>query len=282
MTRGSGTSTGWAEIAWRPLAETSYDVCVEEAGPLRAVIRCEGAFEADLPMHHLRGVSAVSFRDAHLRVCRPFRVTGSAHRGRGVQSERDGSGGNRAARAGLAVRLRELQGCRQPGDSRVWRTPANRCCSPSGSTITFAWSGVRAGARERLPKGTAPRAGSPAKTPGSALGVGPAPYAGGISESAGRLGRPATASTCTAGRIPTGNALSLKRYSEAVAWDEGEGVLRGWHRYVQDDRVLCLFLPGIGKRRRARSFERMARFAARIGGSGVDGGRRSDGRVSTP
>ncbi|MBM3278045.1 MAG: hypothetical protein FJY95_08180 [Candidatus Handelsmanbacteria bacterium] len=32
-----------------------YQVSIEEAGPLRAVIRCEGAFEADLPMHHYAG-----------------------------------------------------------------------------------------------------------------------------------------------------------------------------------------------------------------------------------
>jgi hypothetical protein len=37
------------------LAQDVYKVSVEEAGPLRVVIRCEGAFEADIPMHHYSG-----------------------------------------------------------------------------------------------------------------------------------------------------------------------------------------------------------------------------------
>ena len=37
------------------LARDDYRVAVEEAGPLRAVIRCSGAYEADIPAHHYAG-----------------------------------------------------------------------------------------------------------------------------------------------------------------------------------------------------------------------------------
>lgn len=37
------------------LAEDEYEACVEEQGPLRVVLRCSGAYEADVPMHHYAG-----------------------------------------------------------------------------------------------------------------------------------------------------------------------------------------------------------------------------------
>ncbi|MCY4543638.1 MAG: hypothetical protein OXD39_00255, partial [Gemmatimonadetes bacterium] len=41
------------------LAGDSYDVTVEDQGPLRAVIRMESALEADIPMHHYAGYRPV-------------------------------------------------------------------------------------------------------------------------------------------------------------------------------------------------------------------------------
>ena len=41
------------------LAGDSYDVAVEEQGPLRTVIRLESALEADIPMHHYAGYRPV-------------------------------------------------------------------------------------------------------------------------------------------------------------------------------------------------------------------------------
>ena len=41
------------------LAGDSYEVTVEEQGPLRAVIRMESALEADIPMHHYAGYRPV-------------------------------------------------------------------------------------------------------------------------------------------------------------------------------------------------------------------------------
>ena len=37
------------------LAKDEYEACVEERGPLRVVLRCSGAYEADVPMHHYAG-----------------------------------------------------------------------------------------------------------------------------------------------------------------------------------------------------------------------------------
>ena len=37
------------------LAKDNYTVELEEVGPLRTVIKCSGAFEADIPMHHYTG-----------------------------------------------------------------------------------------------------------------------------------------------------------------------------------------------------------------------------------
>ena len=37
------------------LAKDDFSVELEEVGPLRAVIKCSGAFEADIPMHHYAG-----------------------------------------------------------------------------------------------------------------------------------------------------------------------------------------------------------------------------------
>ena len=48
------------------LAQGCCRVRVEEAGPLRAVIRCEGALEAEAPMHHYAGY-------------RPFRLVTRIH-----------------------------------------------------------------------------------------------------------------------------------------------------------------------------------------------------------
>ena len=43
------------------LVEGDYSVEVEEAGPLRVVIKCSGAFEADIPAHHYSGYRPFRF-----------------------------------------------------------------------------------------------------------------------------------------------------------------------------------------------------------------------------
>ncbi len=68
------------------LAEDEYDARVEESGPLRTVIRCSGAYEADVPMHHyagyrpLRWITRIYAYAGHafLRVVHTVVFTGSA------------------------------------------------------------------------------------------------------------------------------------------------------------------------------------------------------------
>ena len=55
------------------LAKDNYTVELEEVGPLRMVIKCSGAFEADIPMHHYTG-----YRPFHL-VTRIYAYAGQTH-----------------------------------------------------------------------------------------------------------------------------------------------------------------------------------------------------------
>ena len=57
---------GMGGICRASLAQDAYRVEVEEAGQLRSVIRCEGALEAEAPMHHYAGY-------------RPFRLVTRIH-----------------------------------------------------------------------------------------------------------------------------------------------------------------------------------------------------------
>ena len=100
------------------LAEAVYDVSVEEAGPLRAVIRCEGAFEADLPMHHYAGYRPFRF------VTRIYAYAGSTelrvlHTVIAACNPRETEIEEIGLRVpAVAVRFRELPGRREPGDRR--------------------------------------------------------------------------------------------------------------------------------------------------------------------
>ena len=67
---------GMGGVCRASLASDAYSVCIEESGPLRAVIRCDGACEADIPMHHYAGYRPFRYTtriyayagQAHLRV----------------------------------------------------------------------------------------------------------------------------------------------------------------------------------------------------------------------
>ena len=204
------------------LAEAVYDVSVEEAGPLRAVIRCEGAFEADLPMHHYAGYRPFRFVTriyayagrAELRVlhtviaaCNP-RETEIEEIGLRVPAVLSGSVNYRVAAS------REIAGTAAAGDSlllsqrlhnhfRLDRRQGGRTRTLAEGDRTEGWIacddgqvGVGVGLRympEEYPK---------------ALG---------LSGSGGGI-------DVYCWKDPDGKCLSLKRYSEAVAWDEGEGV----------------------------------------------------------
>ena len=204
------------------LADAVYDVRVEEAGPLRVVIRCEGAFEADLPMHHYSGYRPFRFvtriyayagrtelRVLHTVVaaCNP-RETEVEEIALRVPVSLSGAVNYRVSAS------REIAGVATAGESlllsqrlhnhfRLDRRQGQRTRTLSEGDRTEGWIacedsrvGVGVGLRympEEYPK---------------ALGV--SGMGGGID--------------VYCWKDPDGKCLSLKRYSEAVAWDEGEGV----------------------------------------------------------
>ena len=204
------------------LAEAAYDASVEEAGPLRAVIRCEGAFEADLPMHHYAGYRPFRFVT---RICayagrselRVLHTVIAACNPRETEVEEIGLRAPFPASGSVNYRVaasREIAGTAAAGESlllsqrlhnhfRLERRQARRAGALAEGDRTEGWIacdngrvGVGVGLRhmpEEYPK---------------ALGFDGA--GGGID--------------VYCWKDPDGKCLSLKRYSEAVAWDEGEGV----------------------------------------------------------
>ncbi len=204
------------------LAEAVYDVSVEEAGPIRAVIRCEGAFEADLPMHHYAGYRPFRFVTriyayagrSELRVlhtvvaaCNP-RETEVEEIGLRVPVSLSGSVNYRVAAS------REIAGVADAGESlllsqrlhnhfRLERRQGRRKGTLAEGDRTEGWITCEDG---RVGLGVGLRH-MPEEYP-KALGV------SGIGDGI----------DVYCWKDPDGKRLSLKRYSEAVAWDEGEGV----------------------------------------------------------
>ena len=204
------------------LAETSYNVNVEEAGPLRAVIRCEGAFEADLPMHHYAGYRPFRFVTriyayagrSELRVlhtvvaaCNP-RETEVEEIGLRVPASLSGAVNYRVAAS------REIAGVADAGESlllsqrlhnhfRLERQQGRRTGTLAEGDRTEGWITCEDG---RVGLGVGLRH-MPEEYP-KALGI------SGIGDGI----------DVYCWKDPDGKRLSLKRYSEAVAWDEGEGV----------------------------------------------------------
>ncbi len=204
------------------LAEAVYDVSVEEAGPLRAVIRCEGSFEADLPMHHYSGY-------------RPFRFVTRIYA--------------YAGRTELRVLHTVVAAC-NPRETEVEEIALRVPVSLSGAvnyriSASREIAGVAAAGESlllsqrlhnhfrldrRQGQGTRTLAEGD-RTEGwitcedSRVGVGVGlrympeeyPKALGVSGTGGGI-------DVYCWKDPDGKCLSLKRYSEAVAWDEGEGV----------------------------------------------------------
>ena len=204
------------------LAEAVYDVSVEEAGPIRAVIRCEGAFEADLPMHHYAGYrpfrfvtriyayagrSELRFLHTVVAACNP-RETEVEEIGLRVPVSLSGSVNYRVAAS------REIAGVADAGESlllsqrlhnhfRLERRQGRRKGTLAEGDRTEGWITCEDG---RVGLGVGLRH-MPEEYP-KALGV------SGIGDGI----------DVYCWKDPDGKRLSLKRYSEAVAWDEGEGV----------------------------------------------------------
>ena len=114
----SDTFYGMGGDCLASLAEAVYDVSVEEAGALRAVIRCEGAFEADLPMHHYAGYRPFRFVTriyayAGRTELRVLHTVIAACNPRETEIEEIG-----LRVPAVAIRFRGLPGRREPGDRR--------------------------------------------------------------------------------------------------------------------------------------------------------------------
>jgi len=204
------------------LAGDSYDVAVEEQGPLRTVIRMESALEADIPMHHYAGY-------------RPVRCITRIH-----------------AYAGHAL-VRILQThvftC-NPREVEIEDLALNvpTPCSGPSHGYSFGLNGVEAGTletvdllkivqkKDNVVQVFRGRPGFETKIAEGETCEGWATLGDGIS-GVGVASRhmaeehPRAIEVTGDGRVtlyarhdPDGGRLSLKRYSEEVSWHEGEGV----------------------------------------------------------
>jgi hypothetical protein len=204
------------------LAPAVYKVEVEEAGPLRAVIRCEGAFEADVPMHHYAGYCPMRFiLRIYAYAGQPFvRVLHTAvvaFNPRETEVEEIG--------VRVPVQLTGTVSCRIGGE----RDQARRLAKDETLVLSQVrdnhcrlerWQGL---SRRQLAEAEV--------APGwmtvedETLGVGVA-----LRHMAEEFPKALAAGGMGEGidvflwRDADGGRLSCKRYAEAVAWEEGEGV----------------------------------------------------------
>ena len=218
------------------LAQGCYRVQVEEAGPLRAVIRCEGALEAEAPMHHYAGY-------------RPFRLVTRIHAFAGHAFVRVlhtvvvACDPRQTELQELAVRIPlGAPGARRyqvGGDRAPWKDdlgdaakgndrPVEGVLAP-GDTLLLAQHHDRRFRLERrrgegseiLEEGE--RAAGWALLAGEEAGVGVALRH--IAEEYPKaLGLDPGGIDLFLWKDPDGGRLDFRRYAEEVAWHEGEGV----------------------------------------------------------
>ena len=202
------------------LAVDGYQVEVEEVGPVRVVIRCEGAFEADVPMHHYSGYRPFRFVTriyayagrAELRVlhtvivrCNP-RETEVEEIAVRIPVALSGP-----VRYRVASRRAE-EGALADGDSLMlsqWLHNHFRVDRRSGERVQVLAEGERTEGWMAVEDGRV----------GVAVGLRYMPE-----EFPKALGASGEGIDVYCWRDPDGGRLSMKRYGEAVAWDEGEGV----------------------------------------------------------
>ena len=204
------------------LAGDSYDVSIEERGPLRTVIRMESALEADIPMHHYGGYRPVRcitrihaydgqaflrILQTHIFTCNPREVeiedlaldvpgpfTGSgpdyAYGLNGVETGKLDRGERLCVAQKKDNQVQVMHG--RPGIERI--IAENEACE-GWATLSDGTSGVGIACRNMAEE--YPRA---IEITGD-----------------GRM-------TVYARHDPDGSRLSLARYAEEVAWHEGEGM----------------------------------------------------------
>ncbi len=204
------------------LAEAVYRVELEETGPLRAVIRCEGAFEADVPMHHYTDYRPVRFilriyvYAGHATV-RVLKTTIMAFNPRETEVEEIG--------VRVPVDLQGSVRCRLGSEQQMERDlVADETVLISQERDNHyhleSWRGLK---QQRLAEAeTAP---GWITVEDDTLGVGVA-----LRHMAEEFPKALSANGMGTGidvflwRDAAGGRLSCKRYAEEVAWEEGEGV----------------------------------------------------------
>ena len=218
--RGHGSTPIWhgRHLQRSGLAEDEYEACVEEQGPLRVVLRCSGAYEADVPMHHyagyrpLRWITRIYAYAGHsfLRVVHTVVFTGTARE----VSVRE-LGLRLPLSTGRSTRYTIDAGRRQVRDLQpnqyALRAERRRTLSASGC----AGKGVEKRAEgERCSGWVMPEE-------GNSVGGRPPPHGRRIPQGAGgEHGRHRHLPMARSGR----QMLRYARYAEEVAWHEGEGV----------------------------------------------------------
>ena len=211
---------GMGGICRASLGESAYRVQVEESGPLRAVIRCEGALESEAPMHHYVGYQPFRF------VTRIYAFAGHAFL-RVLHTVVVACDPNQTELRELAVRIPVAWGGKQR-----YRLGGNRCMEgvlDQGEDLLlaqrqdrhFRLERRRGGRSERMAEGE--RAGGWAVLEGEEAGVGVAlrymaeEYPKAIGVDRGGI-------DVFLWKDPDGGRLHFRRYAEDVAWHEGEGV----------------------------------------------------------
>ncbi|MBM3460359.1 MAG: hypothetical protein FJX77_17705, partial [Armatimonadetes bacterium] len=204
------------------LAPDALQVTVEEAGPLRCALRCEGAFEADCPAGHYAGYRPLRFTlRIHAFAGQPFLRLGLTvvFTLNPRESEVEEIGfrlpfappGPHTYRIGMR---RELAGALHPGDS--WLVSQRDDC--------HAQVHRRSGERSRV-VAEDPRCAGWVALEGAEAGIGVAlPWMAEEHPKAFRIPGDGGAVEVYPWRHPDGRRLSLTRFSEEMHWGQGEGI----------------------------------------------------------
>ena len=207
------------------LASLAKDECaveLEEVGPLRAVIKCTGAFEADIPFHHYTGYRP--FRmvtriyayagQTHLRILHTVVV---ACNPRETEVEEIALRVPVSLKNGVRFRAASLR----PTEGSL--NPDEAIMLGQRSDNQFRVEQQRAGQRRTVAEGQRTEGWMTIEDDQVGVGVGlrymPEEYPKAL-----RVGGTGEGIDVFLWKDLAGKRLSFKRYTEAVSWGEGEGV----------------------------------------------------------